>query len=47
MKYLAYIFLALTLYGAYTGMWGAGLLSLLMFGFVLWANRWYAKQDAA
>lgn len=46
MKLLACIFLALTLYGAYTGMWGAGLLSFGMFWFTLWANRWFAKRDA-
>jgi hypothetical protein len=47
MKLLAYLFLAFAAYGAFTGMWGAGLLSLLMFSFVLWANRYYTKQDAA
>ena len=47
MRLLQLIFLGMFIYGVVVGIYGAALLSLLMFVFNLWACRVFAAKDRA
>jgi len=47
MRLLQLIFLGMFIYGVVVGIYGAALLSLLMFVFTLWACRVFAAKDRA
>lgn len=46
MKFLAFIFMAMSLYGFCTGYIGAALMSAFMVAFVLYGERQLDKRDA-
>ena len=47
MKFLALVFFGLALYGAWTGAYGAALISLAMAGFMIWAERVFNMREHA
>lgn len=47
MTLLRWLFLALTAYGLFVGLYGAAILSLIMWIFLCYATRVFAAQDEA